>query len=169
MKSGTFMDIVSVHYTEIKSLFKTRSYNNGIKFDEDLFTDAFIKCAHKFGSEIISYDVSVKYFWIAYLNTVKTEFNKQNKLDIVPLDEELHDCIDEDPHAHAINIYNIVMDAIAEKFGEENMAIYSLYKYHGWSINDLMGEGYDCTELNSRIKEIHKFVKSYCKTHVKSL
>lgn len=163
------MDIISVHYTTIKSLFKTRSYNNGIQFDEDLFTDAFIKCAQKFGIDIITYDTCVKYYWTAYLNTAKTELYKQKQIDTLPLNEELHDCIDEDPHAYAINIYNIVMDAISEKFGEESMTIYSLYKYHGWSINDLMDEGYDCTELNTRIKEIHKFVKSYCKTRIKSL
>ena len=54
MKSGTFMDIVSVHYTEIKSLFKTRSYNNGIKFDEDLFT--LIKRVVEVGVDNYNYD-----------------------------------------------------------------------------------------------------------------
>ena len=169
MKSGTFMDIVGVHYTELKNLFKTRLYDRGIQFDEDLFNDAFIKCARKFGNSIVTLEVTAKYFWTAYLNTIKSSIYKSKQNEIVSLDEELHDCIDESDNAYALNIYNVVMDAITERFGEDDMMMYSLYKYHGWSKDDLIGEGYDCTAFDTRIKEIHKFVKTYCKTNVKSL
>ena len=168
MKSGTFMDIIGVHYTEIKSLFKSRLYNLNMSFNEDLFNDAFIKCAQKFGNTEITLELTTKYFWTAYLNTIKSS-TKQKRLDTVQLDEAIHDCIDESDNAYALNIYNVVMDAITERFGEDDMMMYSLYKYHGWSKDDLIGEGYDCTAFDTRIKEIHKFVKTYCKTGVKSL
>lgn len=159
------MDIIGVHYNEIKSLFKTRSYNTGVSFDEDSFNDAFIKCAQKFGNNEVTLELTIKYFWTAYLNTVKSNIAKDNKLETVSLDTEMHDCAEED-NDYTINIYNIVMDAISTKFGEEQMMMYSLYKLHDWSKQDLEDSGYDMEDFEIRIKEIHKFVKTYCKKHI---
>lgn len=159
MKTGTFMDIVSVHYDEFKKSFVSRDSNKGRRFDEDSFNDAFIKCANKFGNDIIAYDDAIKYFWVTYSNTVKSI--KQNT--DVELDDALHDVIDDDEPSKANYIYNIVMAAITEAFNEDDMMVYSLYKYHNWAEDELIAAGYDCKNLDIRIKTIHKFVKSYCK------
>jgi hypothetical protein len=58
------------------------------------------------------------------------------------------------------------MTTVSEVFGEDDMMVYSLYKYYGWSENELIDAGYDCKDLNNRIKTIHKFVKSYCKKNM---
>lgn len=164
------MDIISVHYNEIRSLFKTRSINNGIAFDEDSFNDAFIKCAQKFGNDIIEYVLAIKYFWTVYTNTIKASISHKKRLDFVSIDEELHDCVDDSAdYNHAQNVYNIVMDAISVKYGEEQMMMYSLYKYHDWNKEDLIDAGYDCDDFDNRIKDIHKFVRSYCKKHTNEL
>ena len=56
----------------------------------------------------------------------------------------------------APNVYsNQTMDIIEKEYGEEYMMIYSLYKYYGWTEEDLQNEGYDCTNLKDKIKEIH--------------
>lgn len=167
METGTYMDLISVHYKDIKSLFKARLYNNGQCFDEDLFNDAFIKCAHKFGNDIIDYDLAVKYFWKAYSNTIKSAKSKDTLCE--ELDESKHDCIDDEDESHANYIYNIVMDAITAAYNEEDMLIYSLYKYHNWTEQELIDAGYNCKNLAVKIKNIHKFVKEYCKKHIKSL
>ena len=159
MKTGTFMDIVSVHYDDFKKSFISRDNNKGRKFDEDSFNDAFIKCANKFGNDIISYDDAIKYFWVTYSNTVKSIKQNTN----TELDDTLHDVIDDDEPSKANYIYNIVMAAITEAFNEDDMMVYSLYKYHNWTEDELTAAGYDCKNLDIRIKTIHKFVKSYCK------
>jgi hypothetical protein len=164
MISGTFMDIVATHYDKIKSIFKSRLHNMGIPFDEDALNDAFIKCAQRFGNTNVEYTVVIKYYWVAYLNTLKSN---KNKLECVSLDIEMHDCIETD-NTEIINIYNTIMDIISEKFSETDMMIYSLYKFHNWSKSDLEQSGYDTNNLESRIKEIHKFIKTYCKKHMKS-
>ena len=165
------MDVVADNYTKIKSLFNSRLYNMSINFDEDLFNDAFIKCATKFGDEQITYEVTVKYFWIAYLNTIKTELTKIENSNVELLEEDIHDCIDDTYNElyddnYAKNVYNTVMDAVTLKYGEEEMFVYSLYKYNNWSEQDLVDAGYDCTNLNTRIKKVHRFVKEYCKKHI---
>ena len=163
------MDIIASKYNDIVPLFKSRLIKQGIQYDEDLFNDSFIKCADKFGSEQIDSDLAIKYFWTTYINTIKSEFN--NNICIESLDEEIHDCIDntynefvEDDYAK--DTYNTIMNAITSKYGEEDMYLYSLYKYHEWTEQDLIDAGYDCIGLDKRIKLIHKFVKSYCKKHI---
>ena len=61
------MDIISAHYKDIKKLFVSRISNHGLKFNEDSFNDAFIKCAQHFGNDIIAYDDAIKYFYVAFL------------------------------------------------------------------------------------------------------
>lgn len=168
MKTGTFMNIVGIHYDEIKSLFKSRVYKSGGKFDEDTFNDAFIKCAQRFNNTELSYEFIVKYFWTTYINTYKGNIGKERQLETVELDVNVHDCIDES--TNNTNIYNMVMDAISLKYGDELMLVYSLYKLHGWSKDDLIDAGYIIDDhFDDNIKEIHKFVKTYCKKRINDI
>lgn len=171
MDTGTFMNIVAYKYKEIKTLFKSRLMKIGIQFDEDLFNDSFIKCATKFNDDIITYDVVIKYFWTTYLNTIKSEFKNSEKLCFESIDNEIHDCIDNTYNEYIDDDYSkeihyIIMNAIKLKYGESEMNIYNLYKYHEWTENDLILAGYDCEDLDKRIKAIHRFVKTYCKKHI---
>lgn len=171
MENGTFMNIVASNYNKIKSLFTSRLYNMNMYFNEDLFNDTFIKCANKFKNEQISYDITVKYFWTAYLNTIKTDLAKTDNLNTELIDEEIHDCIDDVYNEfydddYAKNVYNIIMNAVTLKYGEDEMLVYSLYKYHNWTEKDLILAGYNCDKLSDRIKKIHRFVKEYSKKHI---
>lgn len=158
MERGSFMDIISVHYKDIKKLFASRIAKHGFKFSEDAFNDAFIKCAQHFGNDIITYDDAIKYFYVAFSNTTKGESHKSERF--VKYEDSSED-IEDDPEYYANYVYNIIMDAVTEKFGENNMMIYSLYKYHGWSKNELERDGYDCADFDNKIRKIHKFAKSY--------
>ena len=164
MNRGNFMDIISVHYKDIKSLFRSRSSDDR-KFDEDSFNDAFIKCASHFGNTVINYDDAIKYFWTAYVNTVKGEESRISKIE--SFDNEIHDTIDDEEPSYAKTIYNKIMTAVTEAFNEDDMNIYSLYKYHKWTKEDLEDAGYDCKNFDLRIKTIHKFVKLYSKKYLK--
>ena len=160
MNRGTFMDIVGIHYDDIKRLYISRDIANNRKFDEDSFNEAFIRCAKHFGNEIISKDDVMKYFWIAYINTVKGCKNKS----IIEFCENYDDeIIDDNEDSYAEKFYKIIMDAISYAFSEEDMLIYSLYKYHGWKEQELIEAGYNCKNFKTRIKTIHKFVKEYVK------
>lgn len=162
------MNIIGAHYDEIKTLFKSRSYKSGKIFDEDTFNDAFIKCAQKFGNTELSYEFVVKYFWTAYNNTYKGNVAKEHKFNTIEFDINVHDRIDES--TINTNIYNMVMDAISLKYGDESMIVYSLYKLHGWSKEDLIDAGYVVDNyFDDNIREIHKFVKTYCKKHINDI
>lgn len=160
MKTGTFMDIVSVHYKEIRKSFTSRSFDK--TFDEDSFNDAFIKCALHFGNDTIDYDYAIKYLFTTYKNT-------HNSMSYIETNEtvDIEECDFADEYDEeeldAKEIYDDVMNAIAEEYSENDMKIYSLYKYHKWKLQQLIDSGYNCTDFENKIKEIHKFAKSYCK------
>lgn len=163
MKTGTFMDIVGVYYDDIKKIYNSRDNNNKRKFNEDAFNEAFIKCAAKFGNSIITYDDVIKYFWIAYVNTCKNNYTYENAMCFC----EEYPEIEEESENFSTQFYNIIMNAIENAFSEEDAALYSLYKYHGWSKQDLISAGYNCKNIEIRIKTIHKFVKEFSKKNFK--
>ena len=166
MKTGTFMDIVGIHYDDIKKLYIKRECSNGRKFNEDSFNTAFIKCAKHFENNTLDYDTVVKYFWVAYVNTSKNEYKYNSNTELC--DEFNFDILDDDDEeSFAQKLYTTVMDAISYVYSEEDMLIYSLYKYHGWKKEELIEAGYNCENFETRIKEIHKFVKEYTKKHFK--
>jgi hypothetical protein len=163
MKQGTFMDIVGVHYKDIRNLFISRDVRMGKVFSDDSFNSAFIKCVERFADRPIGYDEAVRYFWVAYENTEMTFQNKQSRFE---LRDEFDDIIDDDETC-AERLYDIVMDSVSEQFGENDMMVYSLHKYHGWSKEDLISDGYDCSDFEERIRTIHRFVKTYGKKRIK--
>lgn len=164
MKTGTFMDIVGIHYDDIKRIYISRDLNSKQKFNEDSFNEAFIKCAKRFGNDIITYDDAIKYFWIAYVNTCKNEYKYENSIEFYDEYPE----IEEESESFSKQLYNTIMNAIENAFSEEDMLIYSLYKYHNWSKQDLISAGYDCNNFEERIKNIHRFVKEFSKKNFKS-
>lgn len=151
------MDIVSVHYKDIISLFKSRQHI--VEFDPDLFGDAFIKCSEHFGNTEIDYNTAIKYYWVVYVNTVKSNFINKSKYTTISLDNL--DIIDD---SSIDNFYNEVLNSISQEFGENNMQMYRLYKCYNWSEDELNSIGIILDK--HKIKEITKFIKSkYRKEH----
>lgn len=168
MKTGTFMDLISSRYKDIKSQFKSRSFDGA--FDEDAFNDAFIKCAMHFNNDMIDYDCAVKYLFTAYKNTHMGNLYKEHEDLKESFDIDLHDKCDDDDDAHtryAQAVYDDVMKAVSLEYSEDDMLLYSLYKYNGWTAQDLTDAGYDCSNIKAKVKDIHQFVRKYCKTHFK--
>jgi hypothetical protein len=161
MERGTFMDIVSIHYKDIKNTFICRSVKSKGVFDEDSFNDAFIKCAEHFGESVINFDDAIKYFWVSYVNTKISNYKNSSKYS--QYEELSEDIIDDTDEGGTKYFYDRVMDAISEVFGENDMMVYSLYMYHNWSKEELEQDGYICNNLDAKIKLIHKFVKQYTK------
>lgn len=162
MNKGTFMDIVGFHYNDIKRLFTSRIINDDRKFDEDAFNTSFIKCAEKFGTNVITCEDAIKYYWTAFNNTSKTNESYSSKVELY---DEFSDYFsDEQDDEDLEYFYNVVMDAIAETFDENDMLLYNLHVCYGWSKEEIEEAGYDCRKFEFKIKSIHEFVKEYCKS-----
>jgi hypothetical protein len=165
MTTGSFMDIIGVHYKDIKNLFTSRDVKNGIRFNEDSFNTAFIKCVEQFGDKIVEYDDVVKYFYVTYKHIRDTELTYYSKITVQ--DEFEDDIIDDEDEDYAKYVYETVMLAVSNTFGEDDMMMYSLYKYHDWTKEELENDGYDCIDFDERINTIHRFMKKFCKKNIR--
>jgi hypothetical protein len=163
MERGNFMGIVGAHYKDIRNLFICRVKKLGRPFSDDSFNTAFIKCAERFGDKEVGYDDVVRYFYVSYLNT---ELKNDKMKERFELCDEFDDILDDD-QSFATTLYDKVMDAVKDTFNENDMMVYSLYKYHGWTKEDLENDGYDCANLDIRVNTIHRFVKTYCRKKFK--
>ena len=161
------MDIVGIHYDDIKRTFCLRDNNAKRKFNEDSFNESFIKCSVKFGNSEIDYDTVIKYFWTAYVNTCKGDNKYKSNIELCENYSE--DYSNDDDECFSKKFYNDIMNAITKAFNEDDMMIYSLYKYHGWSKEELINADYDCNNFDIRIKNIHRFVKDYTKKNYKNV
>lgn len=163
MEKGTFMGIVGAHYKDIRNLFISRVKKLGRTFSDDTFNTVFIKCTERFGDKEVGYDDVVKYFYVSYLNTELKNDKTKGRFELC---DEFDDIPDEDKSA-ATALYDKVMDTVKDEFNENDMMVYSLYKYHGWTKEDLENDGYDCTNLDTRVKTIHRFVKKHFRKKIK--
>lgn len=164
MKSGTFMDIVGFYYDDIKHIFTLRDQNAKRKFNEDAFNESFIRCAKKFENNTVEYDTVIKYFWIAYVNTCKGDYKYESTIELC---ENYSEEYSEEDDSFSKKFYDYAMNVIENEFGENDMLIYSLYKCHGWTKNELIESGYDCSDFEMKIKNINRFIKNHCKKKFK--
>lgn len=152
------MDIVAIHYDDIKRIYTLRDNNKKQKFDEDSFNEAFIKCASKFGNNIITYDDAIKYFWIAYSNTYKS--SKTNKF--IEFDIDAHDYIDNTYNENIDTLVSDIFNNIEKKFGKNNRDAYELYICQNWKINDIINKGIVDKDFPNTLKRIKRFIsKNY--------
>lgn len=168
-KHGKFVELVAEDFDSIKCLFIKKSNALGIDFNEDLFMDAFLNCEKVWKDKILSKDECLKYYWIAYLNKVKTEASKQSLF--VPYDDMINyniqspmcgsynQCID--------NTYNEIVKMAYDKFDKSHVDAWLEHVCGGKSYKELRELGYDF-KFNDVFKKITKFIKTFYKNHPQS-
>jgi hypothetical protein len=149
MENGTFIDIVSIKYKDIRISFNNWSKNRQLVFDEDSFNDAFIKCADHFKDTIITYNDAIKYFWTAYIHIVMNN-KKHNKFST-----ELSDIIDVIDIEYNYNIdtmYDTIIDDIQQKFG--NNAVQLIHNHFIHSTEDKLLSRKICKYIKTKYKGV---------------
>lgn len=155
MERMTFTDIVSFNYKDIKTLFYSRMTKRHLKFDEDAFNDAFIKCAMHFENEYISYDEAIKYFWTAYIHTVLNyKLHDSHSTEYLP---ELYDQIDNEYNQNIDELYDIIITDIKNEFGDDGVLTVINYLNH------------KTYKSSSDIRRICKYIKIKYKNTVKDI
>ena len=149
MENGTFIDIVSIKYKDIRISFNNWSKNRQLVFDEDSFNDAFIKCADHFKDTIITYNDAIKYFWTAYIHTVMN--NKKHNSFSTELSESI-DVIDSNYNEDIDTLYNIIIKDIQQKFG--NNAVQLIHNHFIHSTEDKLLSRKICKYIKTKYKGV---------------
>lgn len=149
MENGTFIDIVSIKYKDIRISFNNWSKNRQLVFDEDSFNDAFIKCADHFKDTIITYNDAIKYFWTAYIHTVMN--NKKHNKFSTELSDTI-DVIDIEYNYNIDTIYDTIIDDIQQKFG--NNAVQLIHNHFIHSTEDKLLSRKICKYIKTKYKGV---------------
>lgn len=160
------MDLVAVHYKDIKNCFQSRLAKIGKTFNDDAFNDAFIKCSIRFGEKEISYDDVLKYFWVAFLNTMRTEEHHNGKFDH---DAEIQDEIDEEYDTNIDDLFAVICESLEERFGKENLLAFKMVVCDNWDIDELIENQYVERDFKTTFKKMKQFAKKDIKTNPKIL
>lgn len=77
----TFLDIVGDEYNTLKENFRGIIVSEGMRFDEDVFSDTMLKCQEKIGDNDIERDDAIGYFWASFRNnTIREQYYHRNCL-----------------------------------------------------------------------------------------
>lgn len=78
---STFFDIIGSEYNTLKDNFRRIIVSEGMRFDEDVFSDTILKCQEKFGDDDVKRDDVVGYFWKSFRNnTIRERYYHRNCL-----------------------------------------------------------------------------------------
>ena len=170
-----FVDIVADNFYEIRSIFKRNLKGKGFEFNEDILTDTFISCNNTLKDKRLTKNDGIKYFWTAYLNKLKTSASQNNNTVYIaelsyhdedswgPYNEyEDIDIIDDVYNSDIDKLYDYIMGAVKDKYGEIESEIFELHVCKGIHTKELIRMGY--TDIN--FEYLVKKIKRYINTHV---
>lgn len=155
----TFIDIVTENFEKIQRNFRAGLKDKGYSYDEDIMSDAFISCNNALKDRKLTEKEALKYYWTAYINKYKTKL-LSNRLSLVN-DIEDFDII-EDTYDETIDkIYNIVIEAIREKFGLKDAYIWEMYVCQGKSAKAIRNLGFNVDNFVYFTRKIKRFITNH--------
>lgn len=156
----TFMDIVASDFSNIKNKFINKCKTNEIEFDEDLFMDAFLCCCKTLEAKSITKEECIKYYWVSYLNKIKTNKPKENKFE--SLDEmrgQYSVSMTTGLYNHWIDEqYSGVVEFAYNNYQKEYVDAWLLHICEGKSYKELNELGYNF-KFNDVFKRIMKSIR----------
>lgn len=160
MTKGNFNDIISRNFNEIQRNFKAGLQNKGYPYDEDILNDAFVSCSKSLKEKELSKTEAIKYYWVAYINKLKTKLlsKKYN----ISLDDDI-DYLDEEYDDTADSIYDIIIEEIRNKFGVRDAHVWELYICKGKSAKEIRNMGFDYID---NFVYFNRKIKRYILNHV---
>lgn len=162
--TGTFLELVAGSYDEIKVNFKIGLNKIKYSFDEDLFSDAILKCNSTLGDKIITKEEALKYFWVAYINGYKNQKKSNWVKKSVPITDDFN-IIDSRPECdyEIDNIYREIINILKDKFGEKNTEAWVKHILFKKPYNKMLEDGEIPQNFHYIVKKIKKFLYSNVK------
>ena len=160
----TFSDIVAANYNEIRRNFKNGLIAKGYAYDEDIMSDAFLSCYNTLKDKAITKQEALKYYWVAYINKLKTKIQKESLIDYhEDMAEEFEDIEVTKYNDTTDRIYNIIISGLQDQFGVRKATIWEMYACQGKSSKEIKAMGFNDI---SNYAYFTKMIKRYIKNHI---
>ena len=169
-----FADIVADNFYEIQRNFKRNLKGKGYEYNEDILSDTFISCNNTLKNKMLTKEEGIKYFWTAYVNKLNTAASQKNNTVYIaelsyhdedswgPYNEyEDIDTIDEQYNSDIDKLYDYIMEAIKDKYGEIEANIFELHICKGIHTKELKELGYGDINIEYLVKKIKRYINTH--------
>lgn len=164
MNEKTFSDIVAENYTEIERNFRSGLKSKGYPWDEDVMNDAFLSCYNSLKDKKITKQEAIKYYWVSYLNKLKTKLHNPSIMDYKEDMVEEFDDIEVTKYDTTIDrIYDIIIWGLQDQFGVRKASVWELYTCRGIQAKELKKMNINCVDNYSYFT---KQMKRYINNHI---
>lgn len=162
--TDTFTNIIARNFNKIQRNFRVGLHKRGYHYDEDILSDALLKCMQTVGDKIMTEAEAITYYWTAYMNCYKNNISKNSKVDLIDeCDIDLYQSED-DVYDNSIDeIYDIVISSLKEKYGEHDINIWEMHVCNGMSLEDIDNMGFGHVD---NFNYLSKSIKRYIKNHI---
>jgi hypothetical protein len=123
-----------------------------------IFIETYIKCEDKLKDKDVTEEQVIQYFWVAFYNNLKKEYNKKRKISIVDLDEASN-VMDEPYDDRRTFVYETMMNAIEKKFKESEVKAWYLHFAENKTYEELIEIGYDDINFHNSFRNINNYIK----------
>ena len=167
----TFSDIIASNYNEIRRNFKNGLISKGYVFDEDIMSDAFLSCYNTLKDRKITKPEALKYYWVAYVNKLKTKIQKESLIDYhEDMAEDFEDIELEKYDDTTDRIYNIIITELQDHYGVRKTTIWEMYACQGKSAKEIRNMGFnDISNYAYFMKQIKRYIKNHIISENKEL
>ena len=161
--SNTFSEIVAENFSEISRNFHSGLVAKGYEYDEDIMSDAFIRCCTTLKDKQMTKQEALKYYWVAYINKYKTKVLKPHIIEMYEDMTEFDDIEDEKYNNTIDKIYNIIIKELQDKYGVRKACIWEMYACEGMTVKEIKKLGFDDIDNYAYFA---KQIKRYIKNHI---
>lgn len=159
MGAKLLREIMETRFHEIQNNFKCASKKMGYTFDYDIFIETFIKCDEKLKNKDVTEEQIIQYFWVAFSNNLKKDFNKKSKISIVDL-EEASEVLDEPYDDRRTFIYETMMQSLEKNFKPDEVKTWYLHFAENKTYEELIDMGYNNLNFHNSFRNINNYIKN---------
>ena len=156
----TFVEAISNNFEQVKQKFISKCKLLEYEFDEDIFMDTFLNCYNALKDKLMPKNEHIKYYWVSYLNKLKTEKTKESKfIGFEDIGEQKKSCIDSYSYnPHVDDDYNTIIELVRAKYDQKYVDAWILHVCEDKTYKELKEMGYDF-KFNDVFKRITKYVR----------
>ena len=154
-------NIITNSYETIKTNFKIACAKNNLIFDEDLFNDTYLNCFYTLNGKNITEKNAIQYFWTAYSNNSRKKHRvSKYRPKLKSIDEKYEDKDEDDYGEKRFQIFDIMIDSVTNKFGNEISNIWQLHFIENKTYNDLIKMGHEKINFHNLFRQINSYIKN---------
>lgn len=152
-----FCVIISENFDEIRNNFKSGLNNHGYEYNEDLLADTFIKCNSTLKDKKLTKKEAIKYFWVAYINKLRTHY--KNYIKTSELNNK-YDLIDDQYNESLDILYKYIINFISNNFDKKIADAWIEYTCNGLTYQEVVKKYKLDKNFQYYIKKIRALLRS---------